>query len=438
MALLSVPIVAAYWRDALRPLGPEVLLPAAFYLSMYHAPLRRLVLSGEALTRTEVNVLAIASWAAFAVAAAVTIHPGAFRPRALDPARRDQGPDARILAVAGIGITLVGYALFALWVGSIGLGAVLSASYNEIYLLASGHTAVTFQWPFMVGGLVATARGLALWVGKPSVTLWCLYATLLAFFVAITSRLGVRGPTLELAVAIYLVRVDTPKPVNRRTVASFAVGFAVLFFFVSAMRGDLRAGVTGTSAGEVATQARGSVSGEEATEFDAIFDNNVMIAELAGKELPYFGGQTYFDIPVQLVPRQFIDSKPLGLSAWWIEYVDPNAARRGAGRAFGSFAEGYLNFGGTGAVGQVLGVTLFLLLLYPLLRRDGGPAAAAAAVILAHAYHCHRSEAIGVVFFARNAFLVGLATFLVMRGLRAIDSSARKSQPTPAFGRRAT
>ncbi len=438
VGVLLVPIVAAYTRRALKALGPEVLLAAAFYLSMYHAPLRRLLLASEALAPAEVRVLSVATWASFAVAAVVTLRPGAFEAVAARGSLEEHtdARSAQVHALAGLGAALLGYGLFAIWVSSVGIGPLLSANYNEVYLLASGQTSVTFQWPFMVGGIVATARAFALWPGRgPSTLLWCVYAVLTGLFVAITARLGVRGPILEIAAAIYLVRADTPRPVTRRAIVVFAVLFSGLFFFVSAMRGNLGAGVAATSSADVATQAQSSVSGDEATEFDAVFDNNVMITELAGRKLPFLDGQTYFDIPLQLIPRQIVETKPMGLSAWWIEYVDPDAARRGAGRAFGSFAEGYLNFAEPGAVGQVLAVTLFLMALFPLLRARSGGIAAAAAVILAHSYHCHRSEAIGVLFFSRNVFIVGLTTLLAARLLAAFDARARARGPGPPDSR---
>jgi hypothetical protein len=416
IAILAIPTALAALRGAVDATGPDVWPAVAFYLSVYQSPVMRLVFGGRPLDGTETDVLDIALYAALAVSWLVCLRPGAFDPARARPRPLDDYTQhgATMVAYSGLFAALIGYALLLYWITSVGLGRMATASLGDIYLYAGGRSVVTFQWPFIVGGLVTMSVAFARWPGTKPSWLWrAAYYAFLAAYVATCARLGTRGPVLELFGAIYLVRSATRRPVSKRFLAAFAPVLGFFFFFVSAMRSHLDSGIAGTSIDEVSVQAESTFDVDATSEFDAAFDNAAMIVRYTGNQLPYLYGDSWTDLPLQLVPRQVVGSKPLGLSAWWIQYVDPQGAAQGAGRAFSSFAEGYLNFGAPGAIAQVSAVTVFLLSMFPLIRSRIVGIAPAAAATIAHGYHYHRSELILLAFTFRNAFLVGLATLFL-------------------------
>ncbi len=242
-------------------------------------------------------------------------------------------------------------------------------------------------------------------------------------FIGTSARLGMRGPIIELLISLAIARMWTPRPVRRGEAVRVAAVIAVLFLFISAMRMDLATGF-GLRSEQVDASLNEGTNPDAPTEFDLVFANHAEIVRLAGRALPFRRGETYLDLPLQMVPRQIVPDKPLQLSAWWIRYVDPEAADAGAGRAFGSFAEGYLNFGAVGAVGQICFVTFVLLLMLPILRSPRAGMAAAAAQVFAHAYYAHRSELLNLAFVARNAFLTGLFILVISETLRVLQSQA--------------
>src|SRR5262249_46520201 len=67
IVMLLLPAFHAWRHRALRPAGPEVLLCAAFYLSMYHAPLMRMVLGTGHFRTVELEVMELGLYAAWAV-----------------------------------------------------------------------------------------------------------------------------------------------------------------------------------------------------------------------------------------------------------------------------------------------------------------------------------------------------------------------------------
>jgi hypothetical protein len=428
ITILAIPAAIAWYKRALRPTGAELLVPFAFYLSMYQAPLARLVVGGSPLDSAEINVLDMALYASQAVSCLVSLRPGAFDPRhSLPPPLDDASPhSARLEAYAGVAAMAFGYALLAIWIGSVGLERMSSASVTDVYLYGANRATVSFQWPFIVGGILTIAHAFARWPGGgPPLTLRVLYLISITAYISVTLRLGARGPTIEILGAIYLIRSETRRPVSRRLLVAGTVLIAVLFFLGSAMRSRLYSGFQGASVSDAADRAEGAATGEGPSEFDAIFENHVMVVRLAGVKMPYLEGGSWADLPLQLIPRQILDSKPQGLSAWWIRYVDAETARRGGGRAFGSFAEGYLNFGVPGAVAQVAVVTLALLALLPWLRALPVGIAPAAATVLSLGYHCHRSELVFLEFTARNAAIVALATALAHRLVTALLKPVR-------------
>ncbi|HEY3821377.1 MAG TPA: hypothetical protein VGL81_29625 [Polyangiaceae bacterium] len=419
MTILAIPAITAWRKGALRPLGADVLPALAFYLTMYQAPLRRLVFAGESLTSSEITVLDMALYCSAGVSCIVSLRPGAFVARRATPVPLGDLTiqEARIEAYAGFGAILLGFAFFAIWVASAGLSNVLSASLGDIYLTNAGdgaRTTATFQWPLVVGGVGAITHAFARWPGRgPATRLWVPYAIAIVCYAIINARLGARGPTLELFVAIYLIRAETRRPVSRRGLLAFAAAFGFFFFFVSVMRQNLDEGLAGASGEKVSAEAEGTLTGENATEFDVIFDNHVMVTQLAGTKVPYLEGDSWTSVPMQLIPRQIMKNKPTQLSVWFIDYIDHQTARKGGGRAFGSFAEGYLNFGVPGAAAQVVAITMLLLALLPLLRAKAVGVAPAAAALLAFGYHSHRSELLVVAFTTRNAAIVATVTFVI-------------------------
>jgi hypothetical protein len=428
VVMLALPAFRAWRRRALSPLGPEVLLTGAFYLSMFHAPMMRMFLGAGQFRTVELDVMEMGLYAAWAVSLIVSLHGAAYDP---GQSRTLPLPDlehhaTRFDAYAGIGVAGIGFLFLAIWISEVGLGQLLTAQYNEIYLYAGARTTVAFQHMFMMFGIAAMARAFARWPEPgPSRALRVVYVVAFALFSGIYARLGARGAILELAIAVFLARADTRRPVSRRTVALFVATFAVLFVFVSAMRQRLGAGVEGTTADDIMVQGRRSVDGDTVGEFEVLFQNHTLIVELTGSKLPYLEGRSYTDIPAQFVPRQIIEEKPVVLSAWWMEYIDPVGARLGGGRCFGAFTEGYLNFGVAGGVGQVAVVTLLLLMVFRWLRARMAGVGPAAAVMLAHAYHCHRTELVGSLVYLRNVALIALAAVLIRRIMEVLAKRGR-------------
>ena len=200
ISILATPAIVAATRRALRPTGAEVLPAVAYYLSIYHAPVMRVLLGGRPIDGTEsFKVLQIALYGSVGVSCLVSLRPGAFdRRRALPPALEDTTPHAaRIAAYAGMSATLIGYLLLAIWIGTIGLGRISSASLTDVYLYGSGQSTVTFQWPFIAGGIITMALAFARWPGPgPSLALRGLFWFFIAAYVWINARLGARGPSL--------------------------------------------------------------------------------------------------------------------------------------------------------------------------------------------------------------------------------------------------
>jgi hypothetical protein len=412
MAILAVPAAIAWDRGTLRVTGGEVIAPLAFHLSMYQSPLVKLAMGRGPLDSVEVTVLDMALYASLAVASLVSLRPGAFDQRYCARAPLDDlNPyHARYQAYAGVLVAGFGYTLFSVWVASVGLSRLATASVTDVYLYGANQATVSFQWPFIVIGILIMARAFARWPGDgPSIWLHAIYIAAIVVYVIVTIRLGARGPTIEILGAIYMVRSETKRPVPRRYVLIGAGILAFTFILGTAIRSKLYTGFEGASVSDAAEK---TVSGEGPSEFDVIFENHVLIVRLAGTKIPYLEGDSWADLPMQLIPRQILGSKPKNLSTWWIRYVDAEAARRGAGRAFGSFAEGYLNYGVPGAVLQVSVVTIGLLALIPLIRSSTVGVAPAAASILALAYHCHRSEIVFFEFNARNAALIAMTAAL--------------------------
>jgi hypothetical protein len=431
IVMLALPAFHAWRRRALRPLGPEVLLAGAFYLSMYHAPLLRTVLGTGQFRTVELEVMEMGLYASWAVSLILSLRAGAYAPGQSHtlPLPDLEPHAARFDAYAGLGVTAIGFLFLGSWIIEVGVGQLLTAQYGEVYLYARNaevRTTVAFQGTFVMTGIATMARALARWPEPgPSRALRVVYVLAFLLYAGIYARLGARGPTIETALVVFLARADTRRPVSWRTVALFAGAFAVLYVSVTAMRQRLGVGVEGTTADDIVAQGRRSVDGDSPGEFDALFQNHVMIVELTGAKLPYSEGKSYLDIPAQLVPRQIIEEKPIALSAWWIEYIDPIGARFGSGRCFGTFTEGYLNFGIVGGVGEVAIVTLLLLMIFRWLPAGTVGVGPAAVVTLAHAYYWHRCELVAGLVYIRNAVLVALAAVLIRQLVGGFAKRAR-------------
>jgi hypothetical protein len=422
--ILAIPALVAFQRGTLRAHGPEVLLTAAFYLSMFHAPLLRVLLGSGHFRSIEIEVLGLGVYAAYGVSLLLCLRPGAYAP--VSPLPDQERRAAQLDAYAGLATAGIGYLLLFGWIASVGVDQLFGGTYSDVYLYSSRQAIVNFQYLFIVVGVATMSSAFARWPEPgPSTALRVAYGGGFVLFVAITARLGLRGPAMELALAVFLARAGTRRPVSRRTMMLVGGLFAAMFVFVSAMRTRLAGGVEGTSAGEIASQVQTSVDGDALGEFELVFQNHVMMAELAGIQMPYLEGESYASIPVQLVPRQIVGEKERSLSEWWMQRIDPAGARAGGGRAFGSFTEGYLNFGATGGVAQVVVVTLLLLTVYRFFPARTFGVAPAAAVMLAHAYHCHRSELVVDLCYLRNVALVTLAAI----ALRWASASLLRPEP---------
>lgn len=419
--LLALPALLAMARRKLSVTGPEVILPGAYYLTTFHAPLARLVLAGAPIDYFETETLANSVFAAAAVAL-ITELVGP-RLKWTESSRQFVDPEtSKSHATLGITVTLVGFALLVVWIDSVGAAAILDASLGDMYQLAGGHTSVTFALPSCAFGIVLTADALARWRGGGPRLLHALNWSFAGLVALIVARGGARGPVIELTLAALLMLRASGFRTARRV--ALAVGTLVLafFFFVSTTRGDLSSGFS-TSTDAVIANARKSADVETRSEFDGVFANSTLITRFVGNAIPYREGQTYLDLPVQMVPRQIVSEKAPPLSVWWVQYVDPVLAARGGGLAFSSYGEGYLNFGAPGAVAQIAFVTLLLAAFYWMLRARRAEWRAAAAVVLAHSYHCHRSEAVHVAYTIRNALLIAVLAVVVDGALRAVARS---------------
>lgn len=415
--LLALPAITAVGTGRLWAFAPELVLPIAFYLPTLHSPMMRMVFGGRPLTIPEELVVWIGCLGAFLIAP--ILHFSTWM-RSLDT--KPKLPDlseteARVQALAGYVATLIGFGFFGYWVLDVGIGAIISASYAEIYLLGNAQTSVTFAYPFIFGGIATSALGLARWPSGAPAPYRLANVALLLLFSVVSARLGMRGPILELLLIYALVRAITYRPLPFRQVLLIGTISTVFFFVISAARQNLATGFKDITTDDVSRMAANTSEVDAPSEFDNVFDNHAEIVRLVGVTIPFRNGETYVELPLQLLPRQLVPNKPEQLSTWWIRQIDPVAADQGAGRAFGSVSEGYLNFGPAGAVLHVAGVTGLLLMVYRLLSAGLAGIAPASAAVIVHSYHIHRSELLHGAFTTRNSFIVAGVALLVYRWL---------------------
>jgi hypothetical protein len=294
--------------------------------------------------------------------------------------------------------------LFAAWIATVGLGNVLTSSAVGLYKLGNA-TYTTYAWVCFYLGPAILAFALGSWPVRapPRIWVWLFYATLVSV-IGISTRLGVRGLTLQVAFSAFAAREVSPAPSSRRSLAALAVGVAAIFLYTSVTRPNLGTG-SETSMSELIEGAQTTADPESYGEFDAIFRNHVEMVARAGRTLPFRDGETYLEIPYSMIPRQIVGEKAPLISAWWVTVLNPELARLGGGLCFGSFTEGYLNFGPVGPPIHMAFVAWLTWLCFRALQRAKHPVwVAAGAVAVSNAYHFQRTELQVAIFTLRNVW----------------------------------
>jgi hypothetical protein len=108
-----------------------------------------------------------------------------------------------------------------------------------------------------------------------------------------------------------------------------------------------------------------------------------------------------------------IGEKPSPFGGVWAQILDAEGASHGAGFAFGSFTEGYLNFGEVGAVAEVCVIAMVSLIFHSWLRSKRFLLWSAAPALVSFSYHFHRSEALLCATTARNTLVVSAGLLLI-------------------------
>lgn len=434
MMMLCIPGILAWRQRRFAPFGAEVTLPLAVHLTTLQGAIGRTLAEADRSVY-ESRVLEVAVYSSFCVGVVTVVLSKAFGGRGLMPkipaytveeARRRVG-----LGIMACAITV---GLFASWAVIIGYDRLAQASYGEIYTIgAEQGTFMTFAWPLYHLGPALLWRGLSMWPGEPPRVYRITAYVFMAVFVLISARMGVRGPILQVFAAVGIARLGTLRPMKLATIVFATLAMLALSVFIFGMRTDLSQGFR-ADRDLIERSASHTLDAKSHGEFEGIFNNHVEMVRVAGSAFPYREGVTYVDAIKLQIPRQFVGEKPLGLTAWWVRYLDWVAANAGAGFAFGAFTEGYLNFGPAGAVAQIVALTLCLGLAYRGLSSKSIVGPGMAAVTLCYAYHFQRTDLGYVLFVVRNIILVGVGAFAldyVYRGLWRGGHQATKTAAPP-------
>jgi oligosaccharide repeat unit polymerase len=290
---------------------------------------------------SDVTVLALAAVLGFLLGYATALGPALtwLLPCADGPWRRREG-----LAVSW-GLLMVGGALLALLVGSVGLEIFTESDYVRSFEATAGLGVLAGGVMLSQLGLVVLYLTMAERDRRPPVLPLVLFAVL----ALLLFRIGLRRIVLETGLALLVTHHFYVRKFRLRTLAAGAVAALLVFSVVGLARSYLAEGLAGMTTRvteEFGFAALIDLMAEPITVLLALTET---MYQLPGQE-PFWLGRTFVEAFEILVPRPLYPDRPLAPSQWFVNLVDPVVAAAGGGYAYSLLAEGYLNFGVVGAV----------------------------------------------------------------------------------------
>ena len=262
-----------------------------------------------------------------------------FMPRADGAWRRSEG-----LAISGA-LLAVGTTLVMILVGRVGLETLTESEYVRGFEATEG-------LGLLAGGVMLGQIGLVvlyLTTAEQERRAPMLPLILFVLLALIMFRIGRRRVVLETGLTLLIAHHFYVRRIRWRTLAVGAAASLLVFSVVGLARAYLAEGLGGMITriteefGLVATLG---LMSEPVAVLLALTETMYQVPS----QEPFWLGRTFVEAFEVLIPLPLHPNRPLAPSQWFVNLIDPAVASAGGGYAYALLAEGYLNFGITGAL----------------------------------------------------------------------------------------